>query len=532
MPSALRAETNYIEKVKKAMGIPSYYRKLAQHTKGLVSKSYTGKASALYFDFNCMIYHCARRPNTSLPPYPGDEGKEEWERLLLDDIVKYVVKVWQTVGQPKEVFLGIDGVVPMAKIKQQRMRRFKSVWLAEEEMKEGIRDNKPSWDTNCITPGTAFMAKLTKRLQQLCAKRPHWSVSGAEEPGEGEHKVMEKLRQREKSNDPILIYGLDADLILLTLLNSKSPAYLVREDSEMGLVQLNSFGEEDYSYFSVDVLKQTLPASVDTLTYVAAMSLLGNDFLPHGLALKIKEDGHDVLLKTLKGFAEEETFLLTETDGHSHFNLSVLETLFRKWAQDESSRVLHCFKKKLQMRGRVQECLDNKPLEWMVESGMAWKDADGWNLNPQWTDIYHRNWLQCERPSDIDAVCREYIYGLQWVLNYYTGQKSIDKTWYFSRLLPPLWSDLTSYTQKGTYTEFTRAPVEQIQPSEQLAMVLPLKSWHLLENKSLRSLPSSMPQFWPDSFEFFSVGRTRMWECEPRIPVLTVERIRAAVKRN
>ena len=66
------------------MGIPSYYKKLADHTKGLVSKYYEGKPSALYFDFNCMIYHCARRPNSSLPPYPGPEGNDEWERLLLE----------------------------------------------------------------------------------------------------------------------------------------------------------------------------------------------------------------------------------------------------------------------------------------------------------------------------------------------------------------------------------------------------------------------------------------------------------------
>ena len=63
------------------MGIPSYYKKLADFTKGLVSKSYEGKPSALYFDFNCMIYHCARRPNSTLPPYPGLEGNEEWERV-------------------------------------------------------------------------------------------------------------------------------------------------------------------------------------------------------------------------------------------------------------------------------------------------------------------------------------------------------------------------------------------------------------------------------------------------------------------
>ena len=514
------------------MGIPSYYRKLAQHTKGLVSKTYTGKASALYFDFNCMIYHCARRPNSTLPPYPGLIGNDEWERLLLDDIVKYVVKVWQTVGQPKEVFLGIDGVVPMAKIKQQRMRRFKSVWLAEEEKKEGLRDNTPSWDTNCITPGTAFMGKLTRRLQELCQKRPHWSVSGAEEPGEGEHKVMQKLREREASEDPVLIYGLDADLILLTLLNSSSPAYLVREDSEMGLVQLNSFGEEDYSYFSMDVLKQTLPASVDIDTYVAAMSLLGNDFLPHGLALKIKEDGHEVLVKTLKSFAEEGTPLLELKDGFVTFSFDTLHRLFELWAHDEPSRVLHCLKKKLQMRGRVQESLDNRPLEWMVESGLAWKESEGWKLYPQWKQVYVEKWLQCQRPCDVDEVCREYMYGLQWVLDYYTGQRQVDMNWYFSRLLPPLWSDLALYLEKNIYEEIQPTGTKQIQASEQLAMVLPLQSWHLLEDKSLRSLPSLMPQFWPEGFGFFSVGRTRMWECEPLIPVLPVQRIRAAVKQN
>lgn len=514
------------------MGIPSYYKKLADHTKGLVSKTYEGKASALYFDFNCMIYHCARRNNSSLPPYPGHDGKDEWEALLLEDIVKYVVKVWQEVGQPKEVFLGIDGVVPMAKIKQQRMRRFKSVWLAEEEKKEGIRENIESWDTNCITPGTKFMTKLTKRLEDLCKKRPHWSVSGAEEPGEGEHKVMQKLRQRSESDEPILIYGLDADLILLTLLNSKSPAYLVRETSEMGLVQLNSFGEEEYSFFSIEVLKKTLPANITIPDYVAAMSLLGNDFLPHSLTLKIRDDGHTVLVKTLKALTEEGMSFLENQDERLVVCHSALLKMVSLWANDESNRMLHSCKKKFQMRGQAQQTLENRPLEWMVEAGVVWKDSEGWKLHPGWKQVYNQRWLQCERPCDIDSVCREYLYGLQWVVDYYTGQFLVDKTWCFSRLLPPLWSDLATYLGKNIYKEFPVTVVRAIQPSEQLAMVLPLESWHFIQEASLRSLPSRLPQFWPQSFSFFSVGRSRMWECEPLIPVLTVERIRSALKQK
>ncbi len=513
------------------MGIPSYYKKLSDRTKGLISRSYEGKASALFFDFNCMIYHCARRPNSKLPPYPGPDGNDEWEELLLEDIVKYVVKVWQAVGQPKEVFLGIDGVVPMAKIKQQRMRRFKSIWLAEEEKKEGLRENIPSWDTNCITPGTTFMKKLTRRLQELCAKRPHWSISGAEEPGEGEHKVMAKLRERSESADPILIYGLDADLILLTLLNAKSPAYLVREDSEMGLVQLNNFGEEDYSYFSLSVLKQTLPPNVSIPAYVAAMSLLGNDFVPHSLTVKIKNDGHTTLLHALKVLETPEQSIVQKTDSGLLINHDVLFQLITIWAQEEYSLMLQTLKKKFMMAGASQKTLDNRPLEWMVEAGVLLKD-DVWKLHDNWMQHYNRAWLQCERASDVDAVCREYLYGLQWVLDYYTGQRPVNMLWSFSRLLPPLWTDLAKYLRNSVYEPYDMCISDPIQPYEQLAMVLPIQSWHLQQESSFRSLPSLLPQFWPETFGFFSVGRTRMWECEALVPMLSVERVRSAVKKK
>lgn len=512
------------------MGIPSYYKKLADHTKGLISKSYEGKAQALFFDFNCLIYHCARRPNSTLPPYPGYDRTEEWESYLLNDIVKYITKLWQDVGQPPEVFFALDGVVPMAKIKQQRLRRFKSVWLAAEEKKEGLRDNIPSWDTNCITPGTSFMRKLLNKLQDMCAKHAHWSVSGTDEPGEGEHKIMAKLRARTESSDPVLIYGLDADLILLTMLNSKSPAYLVREDSEMGQVRLNSFGEEDLSYFSIQVLRQSLPQSLDTVSYVAAMSLLGNDFLPHSLTIKIRDDGHTILLRCLETLGD--TRFVEEKDGVCLINQDALFQILSTFAKEEDTRMLHTLKKKLQMRGRVEQTLENRPLEWMVEEGLAFKEQDKWVLHPSWKAVYHRQWIQCQRDHEVHQACGEYLFGLQWVLDYYTGQRPVNMLWCFSRLLPPLWSDLVQYMKYGYCEQPLLTQASSIQPSEQLAMVLPIESWHLLQDPVLRSLPAWLPQFWPETFGFFSVGRTRLWECEALLPVLTVDRIRDALKQN
>ena len=62
------------------------------------------------------------------------------------------------------------------------------------------------------------MERLGARLRQLCEVHG-WTVSDASEPGEGEQKCMEYWRSGGASGpDDIVIYGLDADLILLCLL--------------------------------------------------------------------------------------------------------------------------------------------------------------------------------------------------------------------------------------------------------------------------------------------------------------------------
>jgi hypothetical protein len=70
---------------------------------------------------------------------------------------------------------------------------------------------------------------------------------------------------------------------------------------------------------------------------------------------------------------------------------------------------------------------------------------------------------------------------------------------------------------------------QDIQPQEQLAMVLPLESWNFIRDPALRSLPQKLPHYWPKSYGFFSAGKTFMWECEPEIPILTISKIRASL---
>jgi len=508
------------------MGIPSYYKKLSEREKGIITKSRPSNTAVdrLYFDFNCLIYYCARRPGR-LPPYPGVSTGIEWENLLIQDCLKYVVSIWHEVGSPKMVSICLDGVVPMAKIRQQRLRRFKSAWLQKKEATEAAA----VWDTNCITPGTAFMRRLGNALHDLATKRPGWVVSATDEPGEGEHKIMKHIRASEPNKGLSIIYGLDADLILLALLNAKGPTYLLREDSEIGL---DSLGAEQFIYFSLEALKKSLWPDLEgeglmiaVREYVAAMSFLGNDFLPHSLSIKIRDDGHTFLVNTLKSL--ETPLLLQDNDGRWIFHQQAVIDLLSKFHVGETDKLLHTFKKKIQMSSKVEgkECI---PSDWIdiTERPVILVDQGKWSLKAGWKTTYYE-WLCCDSETVVKSICADYFLGLQWVLDYYTGQKPVNMKWYFSRYIPPLWEDLYRYARNHKILLESEADVSApIQPHEQLAMVLPTESWHLIDDKNLRLAPSYIHGFWPLSFEFFSAGRSWLWECEPLIPILSVFTLR------
>ena len=174
------------------MGIPSYYKKLVTVLPSLIRRSHPdGKLDWLFMDFNCLIYHCLHRADT--PIYPGDHQKDEWEAQFIECVVRYCLKIIRQVDPQVGVFLAIDGVVPMAKMRQQRLRRFKSVWL---QANTGEKKGEVRWDTNAITPGTLFMKKLHTGLENMIKQKGKrtWQLSSSDEPGEGEHKIMSAWR--------------------------------------------------------------------------------------------------------------------------------------------------------------------------------------------------------------------------------------------------------------------------------------------------------------------------------------------------
>ena len=523
------------------MGIPSYYKRLIDRFPRLVEKGVKQlKTDILMMDFNCLIYQCVRAE--SLPVYTA-ATRETWETALLEAVKEYTVRVWTVAGRPATVFIGVDGVVPMAKIRQQRLRRFKSRWLAAAEAEAGAR--KPGeevWDTNAITPGTAFMEKLARALHGLAAARgPGWTVSAADEPGEGEQKLMAWMRQQaaDWSGKNVAVYGLDADLIVLSLLGLAREAAgvaswkLLRELAEFeggksgAAAAAGAFGSLNIRELLGLLVPEEMSPAEYMQEYVCGMSFLGNDFLPHSLSVKIREGGHDVLCRALSEIHTGGQ-RLTSADGHV-LPAGCLQ-LVQRLGLDEEAAIADSFKHKYEMRPqpprndkeRLLSRLQNMPIELRAESAL-WSKAGG--LVPEWRGIYREKWLH---GADADQTCGEYIRGLQWILDYYLG-KPVSYSWYFPWNLPPLWSDLAGEFSKVSVA--VAPPVSApVAPQEQLAMVLPMDSWWLVRDKRLRVIPLKAPIFWPTKFGFFSVGRRFMWECEAEIPVISVERLHTLLK--
>jgi 5'-3' exonuclease len=499
------------------MGIPSYYRRLLRDNPGLVKRTQEKPVDWLWMDFNCLIYHCLRRPD--LRPYPGSEGKEEWEADFLKAIVAYTQKVVGEVKPTKGVYIGIDGVVPMAKMKQQRMRRFKSSWLTENGLAEGQTAGIPKWDTNAITPGTLFMGKLRKALEEV-ARRKKWTVSSSDEPGEGEHKVMAQIRGLASSATGA-VYGLDADLIVLSLLTQDTMAkggktvdlWLFREQVEDGSLVRNSMGEEVFQWFSIGGLRDILSKRVTIREYCFAMSFLGNDFLPASLGLKMRDDGHDVLLDVI-GPRMESLLKDDEIDGKG------LSGLLKALAKEEERRIGIFVSKKLSQGSRFVG-LELGHEDWPMSEKEELCLMAGPRLRPDWQLVYRKVFLQ---EADVKDTVRVYYEGLRWIWDYYRG-KEICYNWYYPWSLPPLWSEIANGTGVNSVPVVVRG--SDIQPVEQLCLVLPPASWDLIPSLKHRGLMTKAPYLFPKGFRFSSVGRRFFWECEAEIPIPSIREVKA-----
>uniref|UniRef100_A0A1B6C087 5'-3' exoribonuclease n=1 Tax=Clastoptera arizonana TaxID=38151 RepID=A0A1B6C087_9HEMI len=328
----------------------------------------------LYLDMNGIIHPCT---------HPEDKPAPKNEDEMMIAIFECIDRLFKIVRPRKLLYMAIDGVAPRAKMNQQRSRRFRASKEVVEKVQEIARiraemiskgyvvppekEKGSHFDSNCITPGTPFMARLSTCLHYYIHDRlnndPGWRnikviLSDANVPGEGEHKIMDYIRKQraQPEHDPNTqhcLCGADADLIMLGLATHEPNFTIIREEFKpnqprpceicgqighemkecIGLAVSEivdggpTFGcEQQFIFVRLNVLREYLerelqmpglpfPYNFERVIddWVFMCFFVGNDFLPHLPSLEIREGAIDRLIALYKKTVYKTNGFITDS---------------------------------------------------------------------------------------------------------------------------------------------------------------------------------------------------------------------------
>jgi 5'-3' exoribonuclease 1 len=317
------------------MGVPKFFRWLSERYPAismLIAESRIPEFDSLYLDMNGIIHNCTHSDSDS-PTFRMTEDQ------MFIAIFNYIEHLFGKIKPKKLFYMAVDGVAPRAKMNQQRARRFRTALDAENAKEKAIQQGlempkEDAFDSNCITPGTEFMQKLTQQLKYFINKKisedSDWQgveivLSGHEVPGEGEHKIMEYIRCSKaqpnyESNVRHCLYGLDADLIMLGLLSHDPHFCLLREEVTFGRQVSKKPKELEHQNFyllHLSMVREYLELEFQELEqegvldfpfdmerviddFILMAFFVGNDFLPNLPNLHINEGALALMFKLYK----------------------------------------------------------------------------------------------------------------------------------------------------------------------------------------------------------------------------------------
>lgn len=509
------------------MGIPYYFYKLTQKYNNIVTNTKPNNISTYCIDFNGVIHNVAHNfiYNSEITNIEDKIIEEVWKKI------EYYIETYKA----NKYIICADGVAPAAKIIQQRKRRYLSVY---RNIIDSEHSKKPLWDTNAITPGTNFMNKLnvfiTKKIRYSTSDI-RLVYSGSDEVGEGEHKIFHKLKLHDDDSN-IIINGLDADLIILSMISHIKNIYLMRESID------KDTGDIVYKYLNIDYLKKAILSEINNYwdidynqynvddiieSYSTMTSILGNDFIPHLLTIDLKTDGIDKLISATK-IATREHGLLVQ---NNKINYETLKDILKHLATDENNDLHNICGKYINKKIFNNS---NLPSEFF-----AIKHKDKlvniiYNNPNNWQKEYYKLIFDNNITIDSSVIlnsCENYIKGIYWVYNYYKGLH-IDHEWFYPYNYPPSLKDLYNYST--AYDEPIIAHnYNYICPNIQLLIVLPRESSSLLKpkyKKYMENVYSGLYHMYPKKYKITTFLKTHLWECCPNLPLININYIKRVLE--
>jgi 5'-3' exonuclease len=530
------------------MGIPSMFSYIVKNHISIIKKieSTTIQVNNLYLDCNSIIYDAVRTIDfASLVESDID--------AILNVVCKKIDKYIALLQPNKNVFIAFDGVAPVAKLEQQRSRRYKSLYQNTISRSIFKSVGADPWNTTAITPGTLFMNKLNEKVyahykDPLKYGVENLFVSGTNEHGEGEHKLFEYIRTfpEEHQGFNTIIYGLDADLIMLSInhLPISGQIYLFRETPEF-IKSIHVDLEPNESYIlDIPELARTITLNMNNdniLTteqqqnriydYIFICFFLGNDFMPHFPAINIRTGGVDKMLNAYKATIGGTSENLT--DGKKIYWKNV-----RKLVEALAKQEEEYIKTETKARDRREKMVmpDETPedkLKKFDSIPIYERSLEKYiqPFQPDWQTRYYKALFHV----DIDDVrrkqiCINYLEGLEWTMKYYTTGCA-DWRWSYHYNYPPLLCDLLQYIPYFDAEFVAKKPPSPVNELVQLCYVLPRQSLKFLPEQLYNQLLKEHSHWYNTDCEYVWAYCRYFWEAHVNLPHIPIDELEQFVHR-
>ena len=532
------------------MGIPSYFSYVVKNHSNIIRKLEKGSTIQihnLYLDCNSIIYDAVHNIDfTSLI----ESDVDTIIKAVCSKIDEYIL----LLNPKNNVFIAFDGVAPVAKLEQQRSRRYKSLYQNTISRSIFKSTKADPWNTTAITPGTVFMNKLNEKIYNRYKSTNNYKVdkiivSGSDEPGEGEHKLFEYIRTFPEQHQDVntIIYGLDADLIMLSInhLPITNNIYLFRETPHF-IKSINSELEPNETYLmdipelakvitlnmNNDIELTTIQQKNRIYDYIFLCFFLGNDFMPHFPSVNIRTGGVDKMINAYKatiGGTEDNL-----TDGKK-----IIWKNVRKLVQYIADNEEDFFKTEAKKRDRrekntmSEETPEDKFAKF--ESIPVYERALEKYINPfksNWQERYYKALFNVDI-NDVrrKQICTNYLEGLEWTMKYYTTGCA-DWRWCYNHNYPPLFCDLIHYIPVFDTEFVVNKQAKPVTELVQLCYVLPRQSLKFLPEKLYNSLLRAHNDWYNSDCDYVWAYCRYFWEAHVNLPHIDINELEKFVAEN
>lgn len=533
------------------MGIPSYFSNIIKAYPGIIQKLLNNnnnnkdkQVNNFYLDSNSIIYDAVRNVDFN---DNNDINETAYSKIIRQVILK--IEEYIQIVQPDNcIMIAFDGTAPIAKLDQQRERRYKSSYQAKISKDIFGKKTADPFNTTCITPGTKFMKELNAKVSlhfnnaTSCSKYKVKKiiVTTSDEVGEGEHKIFDYIRNSpEVEYESInLVYGLDADLIMLSInhLPLNPYIYLFRETPEF-IKSIDSSLEPNENYI-MDIPELAKHITLDmnngneidlvenrVYDYIFLCFFLGNDFMPHFPSVNIRTGGINKMINAYKATIGNTKDCLT--DGKTIYWKNVRKVV--TFLVNEEEKYLKDEVKLRDKRERMtNKNVDNESPEEIIKKFEALptyeRELEKFvnPYKPFWEARYYKALFQI----DIDEerrkqICTNYLEGLEWTMKYYTTGCP-DWRWSYHYNYPPLLCDLIKYIPYFDTTFIEENKNEPVTQLVQLCYVLPKESLKLLPPQIHSKLLKERGEWYDDDCEFVWAFCRYFWESHVKLPEIDI----------